>query len=272
MTPALKVLLVGVGTALVAGLGLWLLLGVTPLIAAPLALVIGGGMGLMTLPGAAQKLTPLAVEPTTTAGLLDASAANADAMAKQLGRLTSRALWSRSSLDERIGELLAGIRTLAAMPALRARERADGDVQTLYRIATDYLPTLVNLAIENDRMHTSFRGTASRGEVERNVAALDEQSAILGEALEHIESDVVQGVSRDAAQHAAFLAARFEQARTASLLDLSRPAAGLDDAAGGTVPEVPGTATASGASGTHPGTVAPSPSAPRPSRENGASA
>lgn len=215
--------LVGAGTAVAATLGIWLGLGVIVPIAGALGLAVGAGAGLMTLPGAARKLTKLEIEPTTTAGLLQASASSADDMAKQMSRLTSRQLWAGSSVDERIGEMLGGIRTLAATPALSSRERSDGDVQTLYLLATDYLPTLVNLAIENDRMHAQFRGSGSRDEVVRNVAALDEQAGILGEALERIETDVVQGVSRDAAQHAEFLASRFASANTPSILDLSTP-------------------------------------------------
>lgn len=216
-----KALLAGGGTFVVATLALWLLLGVVVPIAGVLGAIVGVGLGLMTLPGAAQKLQPVAVEPTSTEGFLRASRESADDMGKQMARLTSRSLWSASGLDERIGEMLGTIRTLSAIPALQGRERSDGDVQTLFRIATDYLPTLVNLAIENDRMHASFRGAGSRDTVVDNVAALDEQSAILGEALEQIEADVAKGVSRDAAQHAAFLQSRFAAARTPAILDLS---------------------------------------------------
>lgn len=221
MSRRAKALITGVVTFVVGTAALWLLLGVALLIAVVLGAVIGVGLGLMTLPGAAQKIRPVAVEPTTTEGFLGASRESADDMATQMARLTSRALWSSSGLDERIVEMIGTIRTLAAIPALHDRERSDGDVQTLYRIATDYLPTLVNLAIENDRMHASFRGARSRDRVVGNVAALDEQSAILGEALEQIETDVAQGVSRDAAQHAAFLQSRFAAARTPAILDLS---------------------------------------------------
>ncbi|MGO2111112.1 MAG: hypothetical protein ACTH31_05815 [Pseudoclavibacter sp.] len=217
-----KALLAGGATLIVAGGVLWFLGTAIPL-AVGLGAVLGVGMGLMTLPGAAQKLETVRVEPTTTDGYLAASRESADAMSKQMNRLTSRALWASSGLDERIAEMLGGIRTLAVTPALAGRERADGDVQTLYRLATDYLPTLVNLAIENDRMHASFRGSGARESVEQNVAALDEQSAILREALEQIEQDVVRGVSRDAAQHSAFLHSRFAQARTPAILDLGTP-------------------------------------------------
>lgn len=223
MSRGLKGVLVGAGAAIAITLALWLGLGVIVPIAGVIGAGVGVGAGLMTLPGAARKVEKLQIEPTTTVGLLEASAASADDMAKQMSRLTSRQLWANSRVDETIGEMLGGIRTLAATPALKTRERADGDVQTLYRLASDYLPTLVNLAIENDRMHASFRGSGSRDEVVRNVAALDEQAGILAEVLERIETDVVQGVSRDAAQHAAFLASRFERARTPSILDLSQP-------------------------------------------------
>lgn len=213
----------GVGVGLAAAVALWLGLHIHPLLALAIGAASGAGTGLLTRPGAPRRIERITVTPTTTAGLLDAAADSAGAMSQALARLTSQQLWAGSRVDERIGEILAGIRNLAATPALRSRAAADGDVQTLYLLAGDYLPTLVNLAIENDRMHATFRGAASRAEVVRNVAALDEQSAILGEALERIESDVAKGVSRDADQHAAFLAARFEQASTNSLLDLKQP-------------------------------------------------
>ena len=223
MNRTLVTVLTGLGTAVAVGLGLTFLLGVAPAVSGALGLVMGGGMALMTRPGAARKIEAVQIAPTTTDGMLDACASRADEMQRQMGRLTSRQLWAGSKLDERIGEMLDGIRNLAQTPAVRGRATADGDVQTLYLLATDYLPTLVNLAIENDRMHSTFRGAGSRKGIVDNVQALDEQSAILGEALDQIEQDVVRGVSRDAAQHAAFLASRFEQARSGSLLDLKHP-------------------------------------------------
>lgn len=244
--------LIGLAAGVVAALVLWLALTVWLPVALGLGAAIGVGVGLLTLPGAPKPIKKVTIEPTTTQQYLEASAASAHEIERQLSRLTSRSLWAQSHLDERIGEMTAGIRTLAETPSLAARERADGDVQTLYLLSTDYLPTLVNIMIENDRMHASFRGARSRDEVVRNVAALDEQSLILGEALERIESDVVQGVSRDAEQHAAFLASRFEQARTPLILDISRPRPGASGIVRGATPTndepAPGTPGQNGAS------------------------
>ena len=93
----------------------------------------------------------------------------------------------------------------------------------LHVLATDYLPTIVNLAIENDRMHSTFSGRAARAEVERNVRSLEQQATVLGEALERIEADVVRGTTKSVVEHAAFLQLRFEELGTESVLDLDQP-------------------------------------------------
>ncbi|NLT27343.1 MAG: hypothetical protein GXX90_12010, partial [Microbacteriaceae bacterium] len=196
----------------------------------PVGLAIGAVIGL----GSALLMTPRApglieipgtdaIAPTTVESTLDATLRSADEMDAAMRRLQSRPLWSGSDLDERIHRLIGGVRTLATTPAMQARGRIDGDVHMLHVLGTDYLPTIVNLAIENDRMHSSFSGRSARAEVEKNVRSLEQQAAVLGEALEQIEADVVRGTTKSVYEHAAFLQLRFDQLGTESVLDLDQP-------------------------------------------------
>ncbi|MBO1902217.1 hypothetical protein J4H92_09690 [Leucobacter weissii] len=213
----------GAAAAALAGFGLALGLQLALPLALPIAAVVGVGVGLLAAPARPSELVRLGVMPTTTAQALDAAAESAAATARAVGRLRGRPVWGTTGLD---GELLAlgsDIEGLAGQPALRSRSQTDGDVQTLFTLATDYLPTIVNLAIENDRMHASFSGGRPRAEIARNVEGLQAQTRVLGEVLERIESDVVRGVSRDAEQHAEFLRMRFAQTGAPELLDLSVP-------------------------------------------------
>lgn len=214
---------VGAGVALAAGAGLVFGLGFAPIVGGVIALVLGGGAGLMLSPLAPKPLRLDGPPPTTVTGLLDQSDQSAAVMWDTMRRLTSRPLWDGSPLDERIAHMLDSIRTLSATPALRSRGSIDGDVQMLHVIATDYLPTIVNLAIENDRMHSTFSGRSSRAQVEQNIRGLEEQASILAEGLDQIETDVVKGATRSIREHEAFLRSRFERFGSDSVLDLSKP-------------------------------------------------
>lgn len=215
--------LVGAGVALASAAGLVFGLGFAPIAGGLIGLALGGGAGLMFSPLAPKPLQLDGPSPTTVSGMLDQAAQSADALEHTMRRLTSRPLWDGSPLDERIAHMLGAIRTLAATPALRGRTSIDGDVHMLHVISTDYLPTIVNLAIENDRMHSTFSGRSSRAQVEQNIRVLEDQAGTLGEALDRIETDVVKGATRSIREHEAFLRSRFERFGADSVLDLSKP-------------------------------------------------
>lgn len=220
---ALVPALVGAGIAVAAGAGLVLGLGFAPLVGGAIGLALGGGAGLLFAPLAPKPIDLSGPPPATVQGMLDQSAQSAELMAQTMRRLTSRALWDGSPLDERLDHMIRSIRTLAAQPALRSRSSIDGDVQMLHVIATDYLPTIVNLAVENDRMHSTFSGRSSRAQVEQNIRGLVEQATILSEGLDQIETDVVKGATRSIQEHEAFLRSRFARFGSDSVLDLSTP-------------------------------------------------
>ena len=227
---------VGSGVGVAAAAATTLLLGFFPPLGIALGALVGLGAGMLMSPMAPALLAVSgdAPTPTTVQGSLDAVLASVQAMDGTMRRLESRPLWTGTQLDERIGQMLFAIRNLANTPALRQRSSVDGDVNMLYMLATDYLPTIVNLAIENDRMHVTFSGSTSRSEVEHNVRSLEEQVGILGEVVDHIETNVVRGTSQSVEEHAEFLQMRFAQAGTPSVLDLNTPISRGDDAAPGT--------------------------------------
>lgn len=219
---------VGAAVAAVAGTVTVLLLGFSPLVGIPLALALRAGAALVLAPPAPRKIDLSAPAPTTVVGMLDRSVDSTSVMQDTMRSLTSRVLWQGSPLDEHIHHMLEGIVALANSPVLRRRTAVDGDVQMLYLLATDYLPTIVNLAVENDRMHVTFSGRSSKQQVERNIAGLEEQAGILAEALDRIENDVVRGTTQSVQEHTAFLRDRFERMSTESVLDFSRPAPASD--------------------------------------------
>lgn len=216
-------LVVGTGTTIAAGAALVFLLGFAPPVGGALALALGAGAGLLASPMPPKPLELGGPPPSSVNGMLDQARQSADQMSATMKRLTSRSLWEGSPLDERLAHMLDGIRTLAATPALRSRTSVDGDIQMLWALATDYLPTIVNLAIENDRMHSTFSGRSSRAQVEQNIRGLEQQAGILAETLDRIETDVVRGTTQSIAEHDAFLRSRFEQFGGDSVLDLSKP-------------------------------------------------
>lgn len=212
---------VGVGGALAAGAGMILGLSITPIIAVPIAAVVGLGLGLIAAPLRPAELVRLGITPTSTQQALDAAVDSAKAMRKAVRGLSQRAVWGETTLDEELLQMCDAIEALAAQPAIRNRPQIDGDVQTLFTVATDYMPTIVNLAIENDRMHASFSSGRSQAEIRKNIEGLHAQTLVLGEVIEHIESDVVRGITRDAEQHAEFLRTRFQQTGASDLLNLN---------------------------------------------------
>lgn len=217
---------IGLGVAVGIGVGgfTWAL-GFFPVVSVALGLVMGIGAALVLAPLAPKllKVTAGSPPPPTVQGSLDRVIDSVKAMEGAMGRLESSRLWDNTDLDERIGLLLGSLRNLAEAPSLRKRETLDGDVNMLYTLGTDYLPTIVNLVIENDRMHASFTGSGSRAEVQQNVQSLRDQVVILAEVADHIETNIVRGTSQSVEEHAAFLQMRFAQAGTNSVLDLSTP-------------------------------------------------
>lgn len=209
----------GVGTA-IASIGL---LSLTPPLGLLVGAAVGAGSALMFAPLAPKQLKIDGSQPTTVAESLSRVTASADQLDLAMRRLESRPLWTGSHLDEKLAQLIHGARTLAKVPALRERQIIDGEVQMLHVLATDYLPTIVNLAIENDRMHSTFSGDRSRRQVEANIAELEPQADILREALDRIETDVVRGTTHSVHEHAEFLQSRFRQAGTDSVLNLDKP-------------------------------------------------
>ncbi|MGO1542763.1 MAG: hypothetical protein ACTHXA_00305 [Gulosibacter sp.] len=217
-------ILIGVGAGVATAAACVFLLGITWPLGVGIGAVFGIGCGMFMAPYAPSKLeiesgaTPITVEDSLTA-----VNQRVTAMDGAMRRLSSRPLWTGTRVDEQINALLGRLRSMTQLPEIRQRTQIDGDVHMLYVLATDYLPTIVNHAIENDRMHTAFSGTGSRKQVEQNVHALEDQLVILSEVMDRIETDVVRGKTQSIQEHAAFLKLRFEQAGTNSVLDLKQP-------------------------------------------------
>ena len=211
---------VGVGSALAT----MLLLSFAPPVSVAIGLALGAGSALMFTPLAPKPIEIAGrVAPTTVEESLSEVARSTDQLDLALSRLESRPLWHNSALDEKLHRLVDGTRSLARMPELRDRAVMDGAIQMLYTLATDYLPTIVNLAIENDRMHSTFSGQKSRQQVEQNIAELEPQADVLGEVLDRIETDIVRGTTHSVHEHAEFLKARFQEVGTESVLNLNNP-------------------------------------------------
>lgn len=215
-------LIIGLVGALASIAALWFLVELPPIVAIGIGLVMGVGAALLFAPVPPKPLDLSGPPPAGVDATLERVLASADETERAVARLRGRALWTSSSLDEQVLALVGGIRALATTPAMAARSALDGDVDMLYRLATDYLPAIVNLATEQDRMHSTFSGRTSREQVERNVRGLEEQVAILAEALDRIETDVVRGSTQSVHEHAAFLELRFERLDGDAVLDLSR--------------------------------------------------
>lgn len=226
MSPANRVLagvLIGTVAGAAAAVASIFLLGIFWPIGIGIGIAIGTGAGLLLSPTAPSKLEIISVAPVTVADSLLAVTDRVSAMEGAMRRLQSRPLWSNTRVDERINELLGRLRALSSLDEIRQRKQIDGDIQMLYVLGTDYLPTIVNHAIENDRMHSSFSGSGARAQVERNVHDLDDQLGVLSEVLDRVETDIVKGKTQSIQEHAAFLKMRFEQSGTTSVLDLQQP-------------------------------------------------
>ncbi|GEM_PF-5538849 len=214
---------VGLASAVVVGGALSMVFGFVPIAAGVIGAAAGIGGALMTAPLAQREIKLPETTPTTVEGLLDASALSARKIEQAMKRLSSHPLWAGTLLDERIEGMIRGIHSLANSPALRSRTAVDGEVRMLYSLSTDYLSTIVNLAIQNDNMHMSFSGTGSKKQVEENVRTLEQQAAVLGDVLDQLETDIARGTHRDIAEHESFLRSRFARFGDDSPLDLSRP-------------------------------------------------
>ncbi|MFD0996878.1 hypothetical protein HNR16_002978 [Pseudoclavibacter chungangensis] len=224
--------LIGIGGALAVAALLWLGLGFGPIVAGVIGVATGAGGALVFSPLAPSHLELGGPPPATVAETLARVEEAVDETERTTARLTNRQLWQSGAFTARVDELLQGMRGLARTTALASRPTVDGDVNMLYLLATDYLPAIVNLAIEHDRMHSAFSGRASRQQVEQNVHGLEQQVAVLGEALDRVETDVVRGSTQSVYEHAAFLELRFGQLDTGSVLDVSRPLPPLDGPTG----------------------------------------
>ncbi|MDJ1370613.1 YtxH domain-containing protein [Gulosibacter molinativorax] len=214
---------IGVVVGAAAAAACIFLLGIVWPLGVGIGAAVGVGAGLLLAPTAPSKLEIVHATPVTVEDSLNAVLDSVTAMSNTMRRLQSRPLWANSGVDERINQLLGRVRSLAMLPELRSRKQVDGDVHMLYVIGTDYLPTVVNHAIENDRMHSSFSGASSRAQVEQNVQSLDDQLGVLSEVLDRIENDIARGKTQSIQEHAAFLKMRFEQSGTTSVLDLQQP-------------------------------------------------
>lgn len=207
---ALVPTLVGVGGAALVTAGLTLGLAFPPLLAGALGVAIGTGGALVAASSRSPRDDGAAEQRKRVSGLLVASAASVSALEPRLRALRSRELWDQTPLDDNLLALCSAVRAVATLPATLTRQDADGDILMLHAIATEYLPPVVTLAEENDGMFARF-SDASRDEVRKNVADLNEQAMILADAVRRIESDIVRGTSRDVAQHTEYLRARFTE-------------------------------------------------------------
>lgn len=226
MTPAnrlLASLFTGAVAAVLVSAATIFFLGVYWPIGLGIGVAAGAGWALLFTPLAPSNLEIVTVNPVTVGDSLNAVSSRITAMEAAMRRLQSRPLWSNSHVDEHINHLLGRLRSLTSIQEIRQRKQVDGDIHMLYLLGTDYLPTIVNHAIENDRMHSSFSGAKSRAQVEENVRSLEEQLVVLSEVLDRIETDIVKGKTLSIQEHAAFLKMRFEQSGTASVLDLQQP-------------------------------------------------
>lgn len=213
----------GVGVGVLGTLGSILLLSFAPPIGIAVGVALGAGAAFVMAPDRPGHLTITAGQPDDVAGVLKEVQASCDSMESTMHKLRSSPLWSNTDVDNRIVALIRAVRNLTNMPQVAARQRIDGDVQMLYVLGTDYLPTIVNLVIDNDRMHSTFSGSTSRAQVEENVRMLGTQVTVLAEGVDHVETGVVRGTTQSVHEHAAFLQLRFEQTGSKSVLDLDTP-------------------------------------------------
>lgn len=215
--------LVGLGVGILAAVGSIALLSFAPAIGIAVGAALGVGAAMIAAPDRPRHLAITHDRPEDVRRVLKEVQASCDTMESTMHKLRSSPLWSNTDVDDRIVALIRAVRNLTSMPQLTSRERVDGDVQMLHVLGTDYLPTLVNLIIDNDRMHSTFSGTSSRKQVEENVRMLGTQVTVLAEGVDHIETSIVRGTTRSVHEHAAFLQLRFEQLGYKSVLDLDTP-------------------------------------------------
>lgn len=214
---------VGVGGALVVTLGLWLGLEFSPLIAGGLGLMIGGGGAALAIPA---KPDPEPTDAERVAAALNEIRAGAIAQGERVRALGSP-LWRGSTSETGAAAkkcLMAACEQLhgvASLPDIIARSHVDGDILLLRAIATETLPNVVGLAVENDRMYPSASPDA-RAEIASLTEGIGDQARILSEAVGRIESDVVAGTSRDIRQHLEYVRARFAKLDIEDSADFDR--------------------------------------------------
>ena len=110
---------------------------------------------------------------------------------------------------------------IASLPDITSRSHVDGDLLMLHAIATETLPNVVELAVENDRMYPSASAEAKK-EIAALAGGISEQARILSEAVGRIEADVVAGTSRDISQHLEYVRARFSKLGIEDAADFDR--------------------------------------------------
>jgi hypothetical protein len=212
---------VGIVGAVAVTLGLWLALDFSPLIAGGLGIVIGGGGAALAIPA---KPDPEPTDAERIAASLDEIRVRAVTEGERIRGLRSP-LWREgetgASAKRRLMAACEQLHGVASLPDIVARTHVDGDILLLHAIATETLPNVIGLAVENDRMYPSA-SPAARSEISALAEGIGEQARILAEAIGRIESDVVAGTSRDIRQHLEYVRARFAKLDIEDSADFDR--------------------------------------------------
>ena len=213
---------VGAGAFVVATVGLWWGLEFSLPISAGIGVVLGGAGTMLSV---APKPAPEPTDAERVAAVLDGIRQSAIAQGERIRGLRAP-IWRGSEgpaakARKRLMGVCEQLHGIASLPDIVSRTHVDGDLLMLQAIATETLPNVVELASENDRMYSSASPEAKK-EITALADGIGEQARILSEAVGRIESDIVEGTSRDIRQHLEYVRARFSKLGIDDAADFDR--------------------------------------------------
>lgn len=217
----------------IAALGV-VALGLTGLIAVPLAVIGGAGAGVLTAGGAGGLMHLIRRSTRSDRSLPAATADSPDGTREMLERILSacagldgriRALRRSASEPTAItvlqdaSALITRIEALVGSPEIAALRPSSSEVLLLDGVACRFLPELLDAAERTIGYLTTFQGQA-RTEALENLQDVDRQLDVLADGIERIEQDLVSGVSRSLEVHAEFLRTRFADQHVNPIIDV----------------------------------------------------
>lgn len=209
-------------------------LGLTGLIAVPLAVIGGAGAGVLTAGGAGglmhlirRSTPPDHALPVTTADSPDGTREMLERILSACAGLDGRIRALRRSASEPTAitvlqdasSLITRIEALAGSPEIATLRPSSSEVLLLDGVACRYLPELLDAAGRTIGYLTTFQGQA-RTEALENLQDVDRQLEVLADGIERIEQDLVSGVSRSLEVHAEFLRTRFADQHLNPIIDV----------------------------------------------------